>query len=138
MSSPSPALDATGPSGETKPADSPIEIYRHSSAHLLAAAFSPDGELLATVSRDQRVLVWQHTNSHKTLGQVLLGGPLRALAFAPDGKGLATGSEDREVAIWELGGAAPVRSRRRLLLHAKRRRFFRSAIVVSPPVRERR
>ncbi len=40
MSSPSPVdpLDATGPSGETKPADSPIEIYRHSSAHLLAAA----------------------------------------------------------------------------------------------------
>ncbi len=30
--------DITGPSGETKPADSPIEIYRHSSAHLLAAA----------------------------------------------------------------------------------------------------
>ncbi len=31
-------VDTTGPSGETKPADSPIEIYRHSSAHLLAAA----------------------------------------------------------------------------------------------------
>jgi threonyl-tRNA synthetase len=30
--------DGTGPSGETKPADSPIEIYRHSCAHLLAAA----------------------------------------------------------------------------------------------------
>jgi len=30
--------DNTGPSGETKPPDSPIEIYRHSSAHLLAAA----------------------------------------------------------------------------------------------------
>ena len=30
--------DTTGPSGETKPADSPLEIYRHSSAHLLAAA----------------------------------------------------------------------------------------------------
>jgi threonyl-tRNA synthetase len=30
--------DNTGPSGETKPADSPIEIRRHSSAHLLAAA----------------------------------------------------------------------------------------------------
>jgi len=29
--------DLTGPSGESKPADSPIEIYRHSSAHLLAA-----------------------------------------------------------------------------------------------------
>src|SRR2546428_2192307 len=31
-------LDNTGPSGETKPADSPLEIYRHSAAHLLAAA----------------------------------------------------------------------------------------------------
>jgi threonyl-tRNA synthetase len=31
-------LDGTGPSGETKPADSPLEIYRHSCAHLLAAA----------------------------------------------------------------------------------------------------
>src|SRR6266487_368191 len=31
-------LDNTGPSGESKPADSPLEIYRHSSAHLLAAA----------------------------------------------------------------------------------------------------
>src|SRR5215472_12799908 len=31
-------LDTTGPSGETKPADSPLEIYRHSCAHLLAAA----------------------------------------------------------------------------------------------------
>ena len=40
MSSQSPVepLDATGPSGESKPADSPLEIYRHSSAHLLAAA----------------------------------------------------------------------------------------------------
>src|SRR5438034_3212026 len=40
-------LDNTGPSGETKPADSPIEIYRHSSAHLLAAAVTelfPDAQ----------------------------------------------------------------------------------------------
>src|SRR5512134_2561243 len=32
------SFDNTGPSGESKPADSPLEIYRHSSAHLLAAA----------------------------------------------------------------------------------------------------
>jgi threonyl-tRNA synthetase len=49
MSAPSSVepLDATGPSGETKPADSPIEIYRHSSAHLLAAAVTelfPDAQ----------------------------------------------------------------------------------------------
>jgi threonyl-tRNA synthetase len=39
--------DNTGPSGETKPADSPIEIHRHSSAHLLAAAVTelfPDAQ----------------------------------------------------------------------------------------------
>jgi threonyl-tRNA synthetase len=49
MSSPSAVepLDTTGPSGESKPADSPIEIYRHSSAHLLAAAVTelfPDAQ----------------------------------------------------------------------------------------------
>ena len=49
MSSASPvdSFDATGPSGEAKPADSPIEIYRHSSAHLLAAAVTelfPDAQ----------------------------------------------------------------------------------------------
>src|SRR5688500_3925526 len=39
--------DTAGPSGETKPADSPLEIYRHSSAHLLAAAVTelfPDAQ----------------------------------------------------------------------------------------------
>src|SRR5258706_488330 len=49
MSSPAPLEppDTTGPSGESKPADSPIEIYRHSSAHLLAAAVTelcPDAQ----------------------------------------------------------------------------------------------
>ncbi len=42
-----PDHDTTGPSGESKPADSPIEIYRHSSAHLLAAAVTelfPDAQ----------------------------------------------------------------------------------------------
>src|SRR4030095_12527550 len=39
--------DTTGPSGKRKPADSPIEIHRHSSAHLLAAAVTelfPDAQ----------------------------------------------------------------------------------------------
>src|SRR5213594_2181070 len=39
--------DNTGPSGESKPADSPLEIYRHSAAHLLAAAVTelfPDAQ----------------------------------------------------------------------------------------------
>jgi threonyl-tRNA synthetase len=38
MSFPVEPPDKTGPSGESRPTDSPIEIYRHSSAHLLAAA----------------------------------------------------------------------------------------------------
>src|SRR4026208_1669753 len=40
MASPAPLEppDNTGPSGETKPADSPLAIHRPSSAHLLAAA----------------------------------------------------------------------------------------------------
>lgn len=47
MSSPAVEDSYVGPSGETKPPDSPIEIYRHSSAHLLAAAVTelhPDAQ----------------------------------------------------------------------------------------------
>ncbi len=47
MSTPVEAPESSGPSGESRPADSPLEIYRHSCAHLLAAAVTelfPDAQ----------------------------------------------------------------------------------------------
>ena len=68
-----------------------------------ASAFSPNGRLLATTSRDGFTTVWN----------VRLAAPVRtltdarsgvdAVAFSPDGKLLATGGEDGAVRVWSVG-----------------------------------
>jgi eukaryotic-like serine/threonine-protein kinase len=76
------------------------------SACIVALAFSPDGRRLATVSRDNRIYVWD----------VASGTPRRVLnvptdnwavhpraAFHPDGRLLATGGKDGLVRLWDSG-----------------------------------
>lgn len=63
-------------------------------------AFSPDGQLLASATRDDQVLVWElatGTLRHR------LGGPsfpVVALAFSPDGETLAAGGQ-RGIRLWD-------------------------------------
>lgn len=66
---------------------------------VLSVAFSPDGKLLASASRDSTVKVWNVTTR-----QVLATLPHRrrvdAVTFSPDGRLIATGS--RVLRIWEV------------------------------------
>lgn len=75
--------------------------YRGDDAQqVIAVAISPDGQRLATGSRDNTARV-----------RALAGGPetvlrhplnVNAVAFSPDGQRLATGGEDARVRIWDL------------------------------------
>ena len=66
-------------------------------------AFSPDGTLLATVSTDETVRLW-NVASGKQHGQPLTGhtNAVQDVAFSPDGRLLATVSTDETVRLWDV------------------------------------
>jgi WD40 repeat protein len=77
------------------------------------AAFSRDGRMLATISRDRTVDLWEVTPpTGRNRLAVLTGhtGAIQTIAFSPDGRTLATAGEDRSVILWDL--AKPTRPQR--------------------------
>jgi len=75
---------------------------------VVTVAFSADGTLLATASRDHTARLWD-TRTGAAFA-VLKGheGPVNAIVFSPDGLQLATASDDRTVRLWDARpGAEP-------------------------------
>jgi WD40 repeat protein len=70
--------------------------------YLCAAAFSPDGNTLASGDSSGTVWLWD-TFSGKELVQLQgHGGWVCSVAFSPDGKTLASGSMDTTVLVWDV------------------------------------
>jgi WD40 repeat protein len=81
---------------------------RGHSDHIGRIAWSPDGRLLATPSRDGTVRLWdgetgQHLHTVKAHPELV-----RAAAFDRTGKVLATGGDDGSVRLWRVGSWRPL------------------------------
>jgi WD40 repeat protein len=68
-------------------------------------AFSPNGLLLASVSKDSQIKLWDTVTGslHSTLAeQEEYTAEVQAVDFSPDGKLLATGDWSSEIRVWDV------------------------------------
>jgi WD40 repeat protein len=69
---------------------------------ITSVAYSPDGEVIVTTSRDKTARFWSVATS-KPLGPPMLHEDVvLAAAFSPDGRHVITGSLDGSLRIWPL------------------------------------
>jgi len=76
---------------------------------ITALAFSPNGNVLASGSRDKTIIHWE-LDTREPEGLPLsrhLGG-VTSLAFSPDGKLQASGSSDQTIILWDVAADQPI------------------------------
>ncbi|NET05501.1 MAG: protein kinase [Symploca sp. SIO2B6] len=77
-------------------------FIKHSNA-VTCLATSSDGRILASGSKDGRIIIWprgQTINGHQ--------GFINSVAISPDGEILVSGSNDRTVKVWNLNTGAEI------------------------------
>lgn len=82
----------------------PLEtvIQRGHRAAVRAVAYSPDGQFLATGSRDNTIKLWQLSTGREIRTFIGHLNPVNTVAFDPTGQWLASGSSDNSIIIWEV------------------------------------
>jgi serine/threonine protein kinase/Tol biopolymer transport system component len=79
----------------------PLLTYRGHRDGVLALAWSPRGNYIASGSNDQTVQVWEAQSGQRLLTYQGHQGLVEAVAWAPDGQRIASGAADGSVQVWE-------------------------------------
>jgi WD40 repeat protein/predicted Ser/Thr protein kinase len=76
------------------------QLIGHQQA-VTAVAYSPDGQYLATGSRDRTVKIWNAVTGEE-IRTLTHTNDVQAVAFSPDGRYLASAGRDKTVKLWEV------------------------------------
>jgi WD40 repeat protein len=89
----------------TDPATLQASLLKKHTDAVTCAAFSRDGKLLATGSRDKTIKIWSLPDGREL--RTLLGhtGEIRQVQFSRDAKTLVSAGADKVVKVWDLAGA---------------------------------
>lgn len=86
----------------------PVQLLGHVGS-VNGMAFSNDGTIMATVSSDQTVKIFQ-TSSGILLRTFGLMEAVNAVAFTPTGKQIITGSADNTARLWDISSGRQIRT----------------------------
>ena len=78
----------------------PLRSLAHDDA-VLMLAFSPDGRMMATTSRDWTAVLWDTASGRKSI-TLKHRDTVSDIAFSPDGRLVATASSDKTARLWQV------------------------------------
>ena len=84
--------------------DAMAEMARYPTGEIDGLAFSPDGSLFSTQTKDlASVHIWETETGREVMTVITSHGLLTDILFSPDGTSLATAGWDQLVKVWDIG-----------------------------------